>query len=259
MPSGPSTGPTLGQRVRPEDINRWGPVWSRRVGWGLAHLYWNTRVLGAEHVPATGPVIIASNHTGIIDGPLLHGVVPRGSHFLVKQEFFDSRIGFLMRWAGQVPTDRASGRAALVVAQRLLEEGRVVGIFPEGNRGRGDVSSARAGVAWLAVRTGAPVVPVALLGTRPSGAKVGHVPPPRARLHAVFGAPIDVSTPGADMPDAAGPGTVSGTNDAPRRSGRAELATAIDRVRTGLAAHVHDAIALTGVSLPEDDTSDRPD
>ncbi|MDD9207020.1 lysophospholipid acyltransferase family protein, partial [Georgenia sp. 10Sc9-8] len=155
--------------VRAEDVYRWGPVWSRRVGWLLDHGYWNTHVHGTEHVPATGPVIIASNHTGVVDGPLLHGAIPRGSHVIVKQEFFDSPIGFLMTWAGQIPVDRSSGRAALNVAQQLLEEDRVVGIFPEGTRGRGDASSVKAGVAWLAVRTGAPVVPAACLGTRRTG------------------------------------------------------------------------------------------
>ncbi|WP_127572511.1 lysophospholipid acyltransferase family protein [Georgenia faecalis] len=266
----------LGQRVRPEDIARRGPVWSRRVGQLLDHVYWNTTVLGKEHVPATGPVIIASNHIGIVDGPVLHGAVPRGSHFLVKQEFFASRIGFLMRWAGQVPTDRASGRAALVVAQRLLEEGRVVGIFPEGNRGRGDLASARAGVAWLALRTGAPVVPVACLGTRPSGQDVGYVPPPRGRLHVVFGAPIDVAALASDAaaPRAAGetahtadgaPSALSaptGAADAvaggaaPARraagSGRAAMAAALATVQTGLADHVRDAVRRTGVALPAD-------
>ena len=182
--------PSRGSRVRAEDIHRWGPVWSRRVGWFLAHAWWNTTVHGAENVPRTGPVVVASNHTGVIDGPLLHGVIPRGSHFIIKQEFWDTPLGFLMTLAGQIPVDRSNGRAALAVAQQLLHEGRVVGIFPEGNRGRGRVESTRAGVAWLAVHGRAPVVPVACLGTRPSGKKVGYVPPPRARLHVVFGKPL---------------------------------------------------------------------
>src|SRR5659263_507588 len=123
---------SLGQSVRAADIKRWGPVWSRRVGWFLDHIWWNTTVLGAENVPSTGPVIVASNHIGVVDGPVLHGAIPRGSHIIVKQEFFDSKLGFLMDWAGQIPVDRSSGRAALVVALEMLKEGRVVGIFPEG-------------------------------------------------------------------------------------------------------------------------------
>ncbi|WP_448071976.1 lysophospholipid acyltransferase family protein [Georgenia yuyongxinii] len=220
-----------GQRVRPEDIYRWGPVWSRRVGWVLDHVWWSTEVHGADNVPTSGPVIIASNHTGIVDGPVLHGALPRGSHVLVKQEFFDSRIGFLMTWAGQIPVDRASGRAALAVAKALLDEGRVVGIFPEGTRGRGDVSEVRAGVAWLAVNTGAPVVPAACLGTRRSGDRRGYVPPPRARLHVAFGEPITISPP-----DGA--------------SRRERMSHAMDAIGAGLAAHVASAVALTGVALP---------
>jgi 1-acyl-sn-glycerol-3-phosphate acyltransferase len=221
-----------GQAVRPEDIYRWGPVWSRRVGWVLDHLWWNTTVLGAENVPAEGPVIIASNHTGIVDGPLLHGALPRGSHVLVKQEFFDSKIGFLMTWAGQIPVDRTSGRAALAVGKAMLDEGRVVGIFPEGTRGRGDASEVRAGVAWLAVNTGAPIVPAACLGTRRTGDPRGYVPPPRAKLHVAFGEPIRLNFP-------------EGT------SRREKMAHAMSAIGAGLQAHVDQAQQVTGVRLPK--------
>lgn len=233
-PAGRKPERSRGARVRAEDIYRWGPTWSRRVGWFLDHVYWSTRVLGSEHVPPTGPVIVASNHTGVIDGPLLHGAIPRGSHFIIKQEFFDAKIGFLMTWAGQIPVDRRNGRAALVVAQKLLAEDRVVGIFPEGNRGSGSVKETRAGTAWLAVQSGAPVVPVACLGTRPSGKKVGYVPPPRARLHVVFGEPIQVETQRG-----------SGGN-------RALIADAMTAIQDGLAAHVEHAVARTGIELPGD-------
>ncbi|MDX5399545.1 MAG: 1-acyl-sn-glycerol-3-phosphate acyltransferase, partial [Actinomycetes bacterium] len=178
------------QEVTASDIRRWGPVWSRRVGWFLDHVWWDTRVWGAEHVPAEGPVIVASNHIGVVDGPVLHGAIPRGSNIIVKQEFFESRLGFLMDWAGQIPVDRSAGRAALVVALELLKEGRLVGIFPEGSRGAGSLQAVKAGVAWLALNSGAPVVPAACLGTRPMGASVGHVPKPRSKLHVVFGEPI---------------------------------------------------------------------
>ncbi|UNX56214.1 1-acyl-sn-glycerol-3-phosphate acyltransferase [Georgenia sp. TF02-10] len=232
---------TRGQRVRPEDIYRWGPVWARQVGRFLDHVWWNTTVHGAEKVPATGPVIIASNHVGIVDGPVVFGALPRGSHFLTKQEFFDSRIGFLMTWAGQIPVDRSSGRAALAVGKALLAEGRVVGIFPEGTRGRGDVSSVRAGVAWLAVNSGAPVVPAACLGTRLPGDSRGKVPRPRSRLHVVFGDPIALDL-------------------APGTSRRDRMAQAMARIGAGLAAHVDHATALTGVPLPDSaEDPGRPD
>ncbi|WP_413449990.1 lysophospholipid acyltransferase family protein [Georgenia phoenicis] len=228
----PAAQPSRGARVKPEDIYRWGPIWSRRVGQFLDHVWWNTKVYGAENVPRTGPVVVASNHTGVIDGPLLHGAVPRGSHFIIKQEFWDSPLGFLMTLAGQIPVDRRNGRAALVVAQQMLAEGRVVGIFPEGNRGTGNVQSTRAGVAWLAVHGNAPVVPVACLGTRPAGKKVGYVPPPRSRLHIVFGKPIVVDTERGE-------------------GGNREVMTrAMEKIHQGLAAHVEDAVRQTGIPLP---------
>lgn len=226
------SGPSRGQRVRAEDIYRWGPTWSRRVGWFLDHVWWNTRVHDAGNLPASGPAIVASNHTGIIDGPLLHGALPRGSHVLVKQEFFDSPIGFLMSWAGQIPVDRKAGRAALTVAKQMLAEDRVVGIFPEGTRGRGDVSSVRAGVAWLALQSGAPVVPAAILGTRRTGDKRGYVPGPRSRLHVVLGEPIRL--------------------EVSELTGRQAMATAMTAIGEGMKSHVEHAIRMTGVDLPTD-------
>lgn len=224
--------PTRGQRVTAQDIHRWGPIWSRRVGWVLDHIWWNTQVHGKENLPASGPVLIASNHTGIVDGPLLHGALPRGSHILVKQEFWDHWAGGpAMTLAGQIPVDRKAGRSALAVGKQLLTEGRVVGIFPEGTRGRGDVSEVRAGVAWLATQTQAPVVPVAVLGTRRPGDPRGYVPPARAKLHVVIGRPLDLQLEGL--------------------TGRAALTRAMEGIGTGMKAHVDAAITMTGVQLPD--------
>lgn len=222
-----SAGP--GALVTPGSIRRWGPRWSRPVGWFLAHVWWRTTVVGAEHVPRAGRVLIAPNHTGIIDGPLAHGAVPRGSHFLVKEEFFTSRLGFLMRWSGQIPVDRSNGRPALETARELLTEDRVVGVFPEGTRGRGDVAAARAGVAWLAVHTGAPVVPCAILGTRPPGAPRGWVPRPRTRLYVEFGEPIAVAQGG----------------------GRREIAQTMVLVQQAMVALLEGAQERSGLRLPD--------
>lgn len=233
MTTAPSVKPTPGQRIRPEHIRRWGPKWSRRVGQVLAFGIWNTKVTGAEHLPATGRVIVAANHTGIIDGPLLHGALPRGSHFIIKEEAFTGIIGFLMRGSGQIPVDRRSGRAALVTALALLNEDRLVGVFPEGTRGRGDVTSAKAGVAWLAVRSGAPVVPVAILGTRRRGDKRSYIPGLRKRLHVVIGEPFYPADPNL--------------------RGRAAIDAAMADVQQTMNAHVDRASAATGVDLPTDD------
>lgn len=214
-----------------------GPRWSRWVGRFLARVVWNTRVAGAEHVPRTGPVLLAANHLGVVDGPLVHGVAPRGTHILVKEEMFRGPLGVVLRAAGQIPVDRTGGRPALAAALAVLRRGDAVGIFPEGNRGRGDASSARAGVAWLAVSSGAPVVPVAVLGTRRTGESVGHVPGLRRRLHVEFGPPVVLERP---------PGT----------SGRAAVAHATDLLRAALAAHVQEVSERTGLALPADGPDD---
>ncbi|MGC5617312.1 lysophospholipid acyltransferase family protein [Georgenia sp. Z1491] len=223
-----------GRRTSADDILRWGPVWSRRVGQVLAHGWWRTRIVGAENVPATGQVIVASNHTGIVDGPLLHGALPRGSHMIIKQEFWDSPLGFLMTLAGQIPVDRRAGRNALQIAKQFLSEGRLVGIFPEGSRGRGDASQVHAGVAWLAVQSGAPVVPVAILGTRPPGTPRSYVSPPRSRLTVVIGEPVAVEVP-------------SGA------SGRTAITAAMEQIGRALSAHVADSVERTGIPLPDDE------
>lgn len=207
------------------------------MGKFLAKGYWNTTIIGREHFPKDGPVLVACNHIGVIDGPLLHGCLPRGSHILVKKEFFESKLGFLMDWSGQIPVDRQNGRASLVTAKSLLDEGRVVGIFPEGSRGAGKVEDVRAGVAWLEVNTGAPIVFAACLGTRPEGASVGHVPPPRAKLHVVLSEPQTI-------PDL--------------QRGRAGIAQAIDFIGRGLRVHVENAVELTGVRLPGDEGTRKP-
>ncbi|HIZ37268.1 MAG TPA: 1-acyl-sn-glycerol-3-phosphate acyltransferase [Candidatus Ruania gallistercoris] len=228
----PDAKPSPGQTITPEQIRRWGPTWSRRVGWFLAHGVWNTRVIGGKNVPRTGRLLIAANHTGIIDGPLLHGVIPRESHIIIKEEMFSGFIGFLMRGAGQIPVDRRNGRAALQTALALLNEDRLVGVFPEGSRGRGDVKQTKAGIAWLAVRSGAPVLPAAILGTRPTGKKPGHIPGPRARLTVVFGQPFAAVDAGAGI-------------------GRAAVSEAMGRIQTQLSEHVNGAAAEYGIPLPD--------
>ncbi|MBB2921665.1 1-acyl-sn-glycerol-3-phosphate acyltransferase [Cellulomonas cellasea] len=204
------------------------------VGRLLAHGVWDTRVTGTGNLPADGPVLLAANHLGVLDGPVLFGVTPRPVNLLVKHEMFRGPVGALLRWCRQIPVDRANGRPALTAALAVLTDGGVVGVFPEGNRGRGDVTSARAGIAWLAVNSGATVLPVAVLGTRRTGESVRHLPAPRRRLAVEFGAPLDLAA-------------------APGASRREALAAAQEAIRTGLASHVTAAAARTGLTLPTDD------
>ncbi len=213
-----------------------GPGWGRWLGRFFARVIWNTRVVGKDRVPRRGPVIVVGNHAGWADGPLMIGCTPRGTHIMVKVEIFRSAIGWLFRMTGQISVDRRNGRPALATALALLKEGRVVGIFPEGSRGRGDASSSRAGAAWLAVNSGATVVPVAMLGTRRTGERVGTVPGFRRRLYVEYGAPI----------------SLDGLADLPRREA---VGRANEIIREALAAHVTAAAERSGIPLP----TDRPD
>ncbi|GAA2729449.1 lysophospholipid acyltransferase family protein [Cellulomonas aerilata] len=215
------------------------PGWSLAIGRFLTHRLWRTDVVGTDRVPVGGPVILAANHTGFVDGPVVVGVAPRPVHMLVKEEMFTGPVGAVLHAAGHIPVDQVGGRAALVAALTVLRRGDAVGIFPEGNRGRGDAATAAAGVAWLAVNSGAPVVPVAVLGTRRTGESVGHVPGPLRRIAVEFGHPLHVE----------------------RRtgmSGREAITHANELVRSALSGLVAAASARTGIALPTDDPNREP-
>ncbi|MEU4806432.1 lysophospholipid acyltransferase family protein [Actinosynnema sp. NPDC023587] len=142
------------------DVGRW-------IGrWPVARSF-RVRLVGAAGMPATGPVVLVANHSSMVDGPILFGVLPRRVVFLVKQEMFRGIAGRGLRRIGQLAVRRGvPDRAPLLAAQRVLRGGGVVGVFPEGTRGTGDVAQAQQGAAWLARSSGALVVPVACRGTR---------------------------------------------------------------------------------------------
>ncbi|MEU8586405.1 lysophospholipid acyltransferase family protein [Streptomyces sp. NPDC048664] len=201
----------------------------RRIGVGLMYGLWKPRVLGAWKVPASGPVIFAVNHSHNIDGPMVMGVAPRATHFLIKKEAFVGPLGSFLRGIGQLEVDRRSAdRTAVTRALSVLENGGALGIFPEGTRGQGDFASLRAGLAYFALRGGAPIVPVAVLGsTDRRGRLVKALPPLRSRVDVVFGDPFD-----------AGDGT--------GRRTRSALDQATERIQKQLTAHLEDARRLTG-------------
>ncbi|GHF12828.1 1-acyl-sn-glycerol-3-phosphate acyltransferase [Streptomyces spiralis] len=201
----------------------------RRIGVGLMHGLWRPRVLGAWRVPATGPAILAVNHSHNIDGPMVMGVAPRPTHFLIKKEAFVGPLGPFLTGIGQLQVDRhTTDRTAITRALGVLDAGGVLGIFPEGTRGEGDFASLRAGLAYFAVRSGAPVVPVAVLGSSERrGRLIEGLPPLRSRIDVVFGDPFDA-------------GDGSG-----RRTRRA-LDEATERIQKQLTAHLENARRLTG-------------
>lgn len=164
---------------------------ARRAARGFFRRRWDIRETGREHVPAAGPVILASNHLGWLDGPLLVATAPRPAHAMVKEEEFLGRTGRLLRAVGQIKVSRTrNDSGALRRSVGALARGQCVLIYPEGARGDGEMTTFKGGVTYLALVTGAPVVPVALFGTRSAGEPASARPPRGARLDIVYGEPI---------------------------------------------------------------------
>ena len=131
-------------------------------------LLWRFKAEGAENLPRTGPVIVASNHLSYLDPVALGIGLPRMVTYLAKKELFEIPVlSFFVRGCGAYPLDReAGGVAAVRAALRVLKEGRCVGIFPEGTRNRSGAAPEKGGAAFLAALSGAPVVPAAITGTK---------------------------------------------------------------------------------------------
>ncbi|WP_375003452.1 lysophospholipid acyltransferase family protein [Aeromicrobium sp. CTD01-1L150] len=152
---------------------------------------WDLHEQGLHHVPDRGPVIYASNHIGWLDGPLLIARTPRPAHALAKREAFDSRSGVLLRLSGQIRLDRqARDVGALRRAAGALAAGQSVVVYPEGLRGAGDFASIRRGIGWLAAVSGAPVVPVVIVGTRLAGQDAETRAAKGARIDIAYGRPL---------------------------------------------------------------------
>ena len=160
------------------------------------------QVDGLADVPASGPVILACNHLSFSDSIFTPLIVRRRVTFVAKAEYFTGKgiKGWLMRQffagTGAIPVDRSGGRAAqaaLDTLLRVLRDGGIAGIYPEGTRSPdGRLYRGKTGVARLALESGAPVVPVALLNTdeiQPTGRLMPKVMPVRMR----FGEPLDFS------------------------------------------------------------------
>lgn len=158
----------------------------------------DVRLHETANIPASGPVVFASNHIGIIDGPLLAIFTPRPVHALTKLEMFEHWfLGPFLRWAGQIPLYRfGSDPTAVKTALKVLRDGNAMGIYPEGTRGAGDLAHFNRGAAYLALASGAPVVPVTMLGSRDPGGGVSSLPHKGARIDIVYGEPFHVERVG---------------------------------------------------------------
>ncbi len=210
--------------------------WSLRVLRLLVALilrtYWRVRVHGAGHVPRSGPVILAANHIGMLDGPAVIALTRRLTFAMAKHELFVGFGGRILSHIGQIPLNRFEpDTRAISRGIQVLRAGKVLAVFPEGVRTGGEVAYAKGGAAYLAMVSGAPVVPVALLGTREPGQTRSQVPRRGSPIHLVYGEPLRVPA-----------------SDWPRR--KSEVAHWTEQIRRHLAEHVVTAQLLTGLPLP---------
>jgi 1-acyl-sn-glycerol-3-phosphate acyltransferase len=165
-------------------------------------LVFRPTIEGREHVPQHGGAILASNHLAVADSFFMPLFIPRPVTFLAKREYFTQPglVGFIKRTfftgMGQVPVDRSAGsaaQAAMDTAVRLLREGKLLGIYPEGTRSPdGRLYKGKTGVARMALEAGVPVIPVAMIGTdrvNPIGSRIWRPYP----VHIRIGEPLDFS------------------------------------------------------------------
>ncbi|MBV9440314.1 MAG: 1-acyl-sn-glycerol-3-phosphate acyltransferase [Candidatus Eremiobacteraeota bacterium] len=134
----------------------------------LARAVFRYRALGTQHVPRDGGLIVVCNHISNFDPPLLAIGLPRPISYMAKKELFSiPLLAPLITRLYAYPVDReAGGTAALRASLRMLKDGRCLGIFPEGGRNLTGTNPEKAGAAFLAAASGAPVVPAAIVGTR---------------------------------------------------------------------------------------------
>jgi 1-acyl-sn-glycerol-3-phosphate acyltransferase len=177
--------------------------WSKYVLLGpLMRLLARPTVEGLHHIPATGGAILAGNHLAVADSFLVPLLLPRRVTYLAKREYFTQPglIGRIKKifftGVGQVPVDRSSAsaaQAALDTAVRLLSEGKLLGIYPEGTRSPdGRLYKGKTGVARMALEGGVQVIPVAVIGTdklNPIGSRMWRP----HRVHIRIGEPLDFS------------------------------------------------------------------
>ncbi len=162
----------------------------------VLRIAFRVRVEGRENIPARGPVIVASNHRSFVDSIFIPLCIRRRVTFVAKAENFDDpKSAWFFRGVGQIPIRREGGSAsdgALDAATEVLQAGGVFGIYPEGTRTRdGKLHRGHTGVARLALRTGAPIVPVGLVGTDVAKPIDRKLPRFGSVVTIRFGAPLD--------------------------------------------------------------------
>ncbi len=168
----------------------------------ILRVFYQPWIRGAENLPESGPAILASNHLAVIDSFFLPLMLPREVIFIGKSDYVEGTgikgrfIAWFMKGVGLIPVDRSGGRAseaALRAGLDRLESGGLFGIYPEGTRSPdGRLYRGKTGVARLALESGAPVVPVAMVGTN-IAQPIGRRIPKFKRIGVVLGEPMDFS------------------------------------------------------------------
>jgi 1-acyl-sn-glycerol-3-phosphate acyltransferase len=160
--------------------------------------WFRIRLEGHEHVPAAGPVILASNHRSNMDPVLLASAVERPVAFMAKAELFVWPLGPILRWIGQFPVRRGGiDREAQRQTDAVLARGSMLGLFPEGTRGEGSFAAVHPGLAYIVVRQRCPVLPVVIFGTERVRRRFGWLPF-ASPVRIVIGPPIDLPQSASD-------------------------------------------------------------
>jgi 1-acyl-sn-glycerol-3-phosphate acyltransferase len=193
---------------------------ARRIANRVVRTVFRMRVTGMENLPTHGPVLLAGNHSGFLDGPLVYMVLPRPAAFLVKSELERGPFRPILAFAMQIPIHRGTpDRTALRAGLAVLDDGGVLGMFPEGTRGEGGLASIQPGIGYLALHGNVPILPVVCRGTAEALPKGRLLPHWRAPIDIVIGEPFRLDVPGD-----------------PRA--RSTVARATEQVRQHLLAHL---------------------
>ena len=181
---------------------------SRVVAGPILHAFGRPRATGLENIPASGPALLASNHLSIIDSVYLPLMLSRPVVFPAKAEYFAAKGPVGRLWAAYLRStnqlamnrdDTRSATATLEAAAEILRAGELFGFYPEGTRSPdGRLYRGRSGLGWLVLNTGAPVIPVAMSGTRKM-MPPGKLPRP-AKIEIKIGKPMEFGHLAGDPP-----------------------------------------------------------
>jgi 1-acyl-sn-glycerol-3-phosphate acyltransferase len=181
---------------------------SRVVAGPILHAFGRPRATGLENIPASGPALLASNHLSIIDSVYLPLMLSRPVVFPAKAEYFTAKGPVGRLWAAYLRStnqlamnrdDTRSATATLEAAAEILRAGGLFGFYPEGTRSPdGRLYRGRSGLGWLVLHTGAPVIPVAMSGTRKM-MPPGKLPRP-AKIEIKIGKPMEFGHLAGDPP-----------------------------------------------------------